>query len=351
MTWKQKCTEVALAHHRLVKKRAGEKKLQQFSTLFPSVLLCTLVAKKKKLSPMLQRDPLRVRSKKAVLMTGRPDLVSPRKGMEDGSDDFLPQPFSDEALPNCLEARLNCSSVNWRVEAKVLTQLRASIPPKFPQDFFNPIAGIIGLMEILQSGAATLTSEEVREIHDDVYYSAVRLNRALRNYLEILALQATSPEPLLGSLSARQVENNIHAGVKIALKLNKRREDITFRISDCSLVVKPGDLSRIVEELIDNSCRYSRQGTPVNLDLDASGRLTVTDQGKGLTSEEISQIGTFQQFDEESYQRQGFGLGLALIQKLSASCGATFSIASQPGNGTQVQITFPLEAKVHSNDE
>jgi two-component system, sensor histidine kinase and response regulator len=351
MTWEQKSTEVALAHHRLVKMRGVEKKPEQFSTLFPSALICTPVAVKKKLSPMLQRHSLRVRSKKAVLTTGAPDLMSTRKGMENGSDDFLPKPFSHEALPNFLEARLNCSSVNWRVEDKELTQLRSSIPPKLPQDFFSPMAGIIGLMEILQSGAATLTSEEVREIHHNVYYSAVRLNRALRNYLQILALQATSPEPLLGSLSARQVENNIQAGVKVALKLNKRREDITFRISDCSLVVKPEDLSRIVEELIDNSCRYSCQGTPVNLDLDANGRLTVTDQGKGLTSEEISQIGAFQQFDRERYEQQGLGLGLILVQKLSATCGATFSIASQPGNGTQVQITFPLEAKGHSNDE
>ena len=299
---------------------------------------------------MLQRHSIRVRSKKAVLMTGKPDLVSPRKGMEDGSDDFLPKPFSDEALPNCLEARFNCSSVNGRIEDKVLIQLRSSVPTKLLSDFFSPMAGIIGLMEILRSGAATITSEEIIEIHDNVYYSAVRLNRALRNYLQILDLQATSPEPLLGSLSARQVEHNIQAGVKVALKLNKRREDITFRISDCSLVVKPGDLSRIVEELIDNACRYSFQDTPVNLDLDANGQLTVTDQGKGLTSEEISQIGAFQQFDGERYQQQGFGLGLVLVQKLSATCGATFSIASQPGNGTQVQITFPLEGKVHSND-
>jgi two-component system, sensor histidine kinase and response regulator len=351
MTWKQKCTELALAHHRLVKKRAGEKQLEQFSTLFPSAPLCTPAAKKQTLSPMLQHHSLRVRSKKAVLKTGRPDLVSPRKGMEDGSDDFLPKPFSDEALPNCLEARLNCSPANWRVEDKLRTQLPSSVPPNLPRELFTPMAGIIGLMETLRSGAATLTSKDVGEIHDNVYYSALRLNRALRNYLQILDLQATSPEPLLGSLSARQVENNIHAGAKVALKLNKRREDITFRISDCSLVVKPGDLSRIIEELIDNACRYSFQGTPINLDLDTNGQLTVTDQGKGLTSEEISQIGAFLQFDGERYQQQGFGLGLVLVQKLSAACGATFSIASQHGNGTQVQITFPLEAKVHSNDE
>jgi signal transduction histidine kinase len=212
------------------------------------------------------------------------------------------------------------------------------------------MAGIIGSMEILRSGAASLSSEEVREIHDNVHRSAVRLNRTLRNFLQIFDLQTALPETMVGSLSARQTEESIHVGVKAALQLNKRQEDITFQISDCSLAVKPGNLTHIVEELIDNACKYSCRGTPVNLDLDANGRLTVTDQGKGLTSEEISQIGAFQQFDREIYDQQGLRLGLVLVQKLSDTCGATFSITSQPGNGTQVQVTFPSAAKVHGNN-
>jgi signal transduction histidine kinase len=70
--------------------------------------------------------------------------------------------------------------------------------------------------------------------------------------------------------------------------------------------------------------------------------MTVTDQGKGLRPEEISQIGAFQQFNRENYQQQGLGLGLVLVQKLTAQCKAPFSITSQPGKGTQVQIQFPL---------
>ena len=126
-----------------------------------------------------------------------------------------------------------------------------------------------------------------------------------------------------------------------ALRLNQRREDVTVRVNACSISLKPEDLSRMVEELVDNACKFSRQGTPVKVELGADGRLIITDEGRGLTSEEIDRIGAFQQFDRKKNEQQGLGLGLVLVQKLTALCKAEFSMNSQPGKGTQAQIAFP----------
>src|ERR1700691_1355109 len=50
----------------------------------------------------IRRDS-ELKSKQVVLMTGRPDLVTPRKGMDEGADDFLVKPVNLEALLNCME--------------------------------------------------------------------------------------------------------------------------------------------------------------------------------------------------------------------------------------------------------
>jgi two-component system sensor histidine kinase/response regulator len=68
--------------------------------------------------------------------------------------------------------------------------------------------------------------------------------------------------------------------------------------------------------------------------------VTITDQGRGLTVEEISRIGAFQQFDRKKHEQQGLGLGLVLVQKLSSLYKAKFSIKSEPSEGTTVQIEF-----------
>jgi glycosyltransferase involved in cell wall biosynthesis len=58
MPSKSNNVEIALAHHWLVQMRGGEKVLEQFSALFPSAPIYTLVAKKEKLSARLQRHEL-----------------------------------------------------------------------------------------------------------------------------------------------------------------------------------------------------------------------------------------------------------------------------------------------------
>jgi signal transduction histidine kinase len=290
----------------------------------------------------IRRDP-ELRSRQVVLMTGRPDLVTPRKGMEDGADDFLVKPISIKALLSCVEARFSRASINWRVEDEVLAQLRASVPSNLPHECFTPLTGIIGLMEILRGDPGSFTPQELTDIYNDVYQSALRLHRTLRNYLMILELQGGSAGPAATSpptLSPEQVVEGLQSGVEEALKVNNRRDDLGLRTESCSISIRADDLVRIVEELVDNACKFSRQGTQVQVVMKADGRLTVTDQGRGMTAEEIDHIGAFQQFDRKKYEQQGLGLGLVLVQKLVAHNKAEFFLKSQPGEGTEACVAF-----------
>jgi signal transduction histidine kinase len=287
----------------------------------------------------IRLDP-ELRSKQVVLMTGRPDLVSPRKGMEDGADDFLVKPVGLSALLSCVNARFSRASISWRVEDQMLNQLRSSVPSNLPHEFFTPLAGIMGLMELLQSADHGLATDEVDDIHRDVYQSALRLHRTLRNYLSILDLQTISSVSAT-PLSNVDTEKYLRAGVEEVFRMSRRSEDVSIRIAPCSIAIRGEDLSRIVEELVDNSCKFSRQGTPVTVELNADGRLVITDQGRGMTPEQIKQIGAFKQFERKQNEQQGLGLGLVLVQKLLAGYQLELSLTSNPGKGTMAQIEFP----------
>lgn len=289
----------------------------------------------------IRRDP-ELRSKQVVLMTGQPDLISPRKGMEAGADDFLVKPFTLEELLNCVKARIERASVNWRVEDDRLHQLRSAVPSHLPHEFFTPLAGIIGLMEILRSSYPILDPAEVTEIHNDVYQSSIRLHHTLRNYLLILDLQDAQPQSLIGPMTVSQVEGSIQNGIKEALRLNKRKADLTSSIDPWPILIKPADLTLIVEELVDNAFKFSRNGTPVKVEFTPDRRLTVVDQGRGMTPDELSRIGAFKQFERHKQEQQGLGLGLVLVVKLASLYNAEFSMTSQPGIGTTVSLLFPF---------
>jgi DNA-binding response OmpR family regulator len=63
----------------------------------------------------IRGDP-ELKSRQFVLMSGNPDLVPPRPGMDEGADDFLVKPFSLHVLVSCIKSRLRRTSIGCRAE-------------------------------------------------------------------------------------------------------------------------------------------------------------------------------------------------------------------------------------------
>jgi signal transduction histidine kinase len=333
--------------YRVIEAATGEAGLELARQQLPDLILSDISMPGMSGEDVLKqiRQDSQLNGKQVILMTGDPRIVTPRRAMEEGADDFLIKPISLDDLNRCVEARLKRSQTHWRVEDSVLSQLQSPQHSNLPHEFFTPLAGIIGLIDVLQSSFSSLSTEEVQDLHKDIRDSALRLHRTLKNYLWILDLEAASPgaKPAPKPLSPQALEENVMNGVKDAVYRNNRTADITARVDQCSVLVDPRDLSMIVEELVDNACKFSRQGIPIVIRFGADGVLTVTDAGRGMTPEEVKQIGAFRQFDRKKREQQGLGLGLFLVQKLSAQNGATIAIESAAAQGTEVKVAFQLD--------
>jgi two-component system sensor histidine kinase/response regulator len=276
-----------------------------------------------------------------VLMTGNTKALSTREAMALGADDFLTKPFGIVQLMRCVEARLQRAQIHGRVADQAVTDLRASLRSSLPHELFTPLAGILGLTAALREDLPQLNSAEVMEMLADIEQSGWRLHRTLKNYLRVIDLEtgagpAETPPVLGGDDPSAAVTN----GVTTAARRHKREADLRVQASACTITTQAADLTTIAEELVDNACSFSRPGTPITVRLVAPGRLQVTDQGRGMTPEQIRQIGAFRQFDRKKHEQQGLGLGLVLVRKLADRCGADLSLASEPGAGTTATVVF-----------
>jgi two-component system sensor histidine kinase/response regulator len=279
--------------------------------------------------------------KQVVLMTGNIAVTGPRRGMDAGADDYLSKPVTIPALLKCVEARLKRAQIHWRVEDRMLQQLRASLHSNLPHEFFTPLGGILGLTEILRSEWDVMPAREVKEILADVHHSALRLHRTLRNYLLSLELRdVTEAGQLPRPLPAHEIETAVWSGIRTAARHHQRTADVSVTIEPCDLLVSVEDVAILVEELVDNACLYSAPGSPIEVSLGAKGLLTVSDHGRGISEDELKRVGAFQQFERYHHGKEGLGLGLSLVYRLAAKCGTKPAIESRPGEGTSVRISF-----------
>lgn len=111
--------------------------------------------------------------------------------------------------------------------------------------------------------------------------------------------------------------------------------------------ITPGYMTIAVEQLVENACRYSPQGSAISISLWYNlGRcyLAINNHGRGMSPEQVTSIGAFMQFDRARFEQQGIGMGLAIVKKIMEVFEGNLSIISVLGEETTVTIDLPCTA-------
>ncbi|MFA5058663.1 MAG: response regulator, partial [Opitutaceae bacterium] len=154
-------------------------------THLPDLILCDIQMPGKDGPRLLQEmraDP-ELADRQFVLMTGKLAHGNPRAAMDLGADDLLLKPFSLTDLFNCIAARLQRAAISRRVDDRVLERLQTSLHANLPRELFTPLAGILGLTEVLENQLDIVSKEEIRQDLRDIRLAGRQLHRTLRNYL------------------------------------------------------------------------------------------------------------------------------------------------------------------------
>jgi signal transduction histidine kinase len=94
--------------------------------------------------------------------------------------------------------------------------------------------------------------------------------------------------------------------------------------------------------LIQNAIKFSPDNDVIKIELNQIGgsvRVTVTDNGVGISAEELPRI--FDRFQKGSAST-GSGLGLAIAQKIVEFAGGSIWAQSEPGKGASFTVALPV---------
>ncbi len=107
-------------------------------------------------------------------------------------------------------------------------------------------------------------------------------------------------------------------------------------------------LARMLRNLVENAVRYTDAGfVRMRCRADAKAdtlHIAVEDSGIGIPPDHLERI--FEEFHQvgnpERDRAQGLGLGLAIVERLSALLGHPVEVRSEPGRGSTFSIAVPL---------
>jgi signal transduction histidine kinase len=168
-----------------------------------------------------------------------------------------------------------------------------------------------------------------------------RLRRLVDDLLWLSRLDAApnppGAEPVdLGVAAEGAVER--HGGVA-----ERRSLQVTLHATGPSMVVAPPQwIDRLLGVLLDNACRYCKEGGAVSVRVSTAGsrvQLTIDDDGPGIAPEERNRI--FDRFHRASATQGGAGLGLAIGDAIVRATGGQWVIRSGPAGGASMGVNWP----------
>ncbi len=214
-------------------------------------------------------------------------------------------------------------------------------------DLKNPLSVIYGYAGLMSSKAAA--DAGLQKVARRISASANQMLTIVSDLLDTTAMESgklrfeREPTELVelvrGVLDAQRV---MAADREIELVL-RAEGDVEARVDR-------EKVTRVVQNLVSNAIRYSRQGTEVEVEVarfetpPARSEITVRDHGPGLTAAEIERI--FERFERLAEKHQvpiqhSTGLGLSIVKQFVELHGGAIRIDSTPGVGSAFIVELP----------
>ncbi len=284
-----------------------------------------------------------------VFLTARNERNDQRKAMDMGADDYLNKPFSLDELLSTIDIRLKKSEKAKLASEEKIKNITKSISFSLPHELNTPLSGIIGFSEVLINESQFLNSEEVKEMAGFINESALRLKKTIEKYLNYSKLQVLlndSSERKLLTRSDALISNSFINAVLNKEKFDKRRlKEVAMDLEESFIKIKDEYLALLLTELIDNAIKFSRPNSRILVKGKRGVKnywITIYDRGRGMSPNQLKEIGAFVQFNRDMFEQQGSGLGLAIVNNIVTLFGGNIKFNSEMGLGTTVTLEFEL---------
>ncbi len=297
---------------------------------------------------LLLRDNPQTALTPFIFLTAKVANHDRRHGMEEGADDYITKPYDPDTLVGSIRRRLAKRVRQIEEGRRQAEEVSLAVASSVPRIFEETLDRITTVTNLVARKYAE-DDPQVSAMHEVVAQEADRLRRLLRRlnlYAQLPQLYAHRFELEKTGWFAKQAAVLEHVARGVCQSWH-RMADLTITAEQGQLPIRDDHLVLLVEELIDNACKFSAPGTPIEVCSHVQAEfwsMTVINRGPGLSAGQIAQIGAFKQFWNGNAKPQGLGLGLALTQGIARLHGCEFSLQSDTDT-TTASVLVPLETQ------
>ena len=205
----------------------------------------------------------------------------------------------------------------------------------------TPLTAITGYARLMQKDCNT---DKIKVYVQNIRQSSDRMREMLNTLLDFFRLDNGKEQP---NISPCRIPAIIHT-LETEFTPIAMNKGLALTITNQTDTVVLTDKERILQignNLLSNAIKFTENGgVSLRTDYDNSIlKLIVEDTGTGMTNEEQQRVfGAFERLSNAA-TKDGFGLGLSIVQRIVTMFGGTIRLESEKGKGSRFTVGIPMQ--------
>ena len=223
---------------------------------------------------------------------------------------------------------------------EALIASRKKVVHTITHELRTPLTAIIGYAGLIQKNYDTDKNEMYIQ---NIQQSSDRMREMLNTLLNFFRLDSGKEQFVISTCRISAITHILETEF-MPIAMNK---GLALTISNQTEAIVLTDKERILQignNLLSNAIKFTDSGG-VSLITDYEDsmlKITVEDTGTGMTEEEQQLVfGAFERLSN-SATKDGFGLGLSIVQRIVKMLGGTIRLESEKGKGSRFTVKIPV---------
>lgn len=250
--------------------------------------------------------------------------------------------------------------IKARERAEEASRAKSTFIANMSHEFRTPLNAILGYTQVMQNTGEL--SDEQQTFVEEISNGGMQLLSMINNVIDLSKIETSK-------ITYKEVSFPVDQLIKDAVdshigKFRKKGLGLTGNISKGvpkTLSTDFQKLERILQQLISNAWKFTYRGevsitidyeNVINESTGVNGKLfiIVSDSGIGIQEDKQGQI--FKPFSKiNSETREGTGLGLTLVDRLTRFLGGKVEVKSEAGEGSDFIVVLPVKASEQFYEE
>ena len=227
------------------------------------------------------------------------------------------------------------------VQNEALIASRKKAMHTITHELRTPLTAIIGYAGLMQKDCNV---DKIGLYIQNIQHSSERMREMLNTLLSFFRLDNGKEQPVISTYRISAITHILETEF-MPIATNK---GLALNVTNRTNAVVLTDKERILQignNLLSNAIKFTDSGG-VSLTTDYDNgilKITVEDTGTGMTEEEQQRVfGAFERLSNAA-AKDGFGLGLSIVQRIVTMLGGTIRLESEKGKGSRFTVGIPMQ--------